>query len=356
MEEYELLLTDEKTINKNLIVKNYVTLDNKQLEKKHWYEKLFNVENPLLKTLWRFTKIIIEFFVIAFIVVTVTFFLINSVPGQTGIESGLTEPQKLAIRQQLLLDQPLIIRYFDYLKKIFQGDFGVSLSVFPRTPINNFIYDRLVTSLYVGLWSVCLTLLIGVPIGVFVGKRPNGILDSITTVIISIFSSIPSLIFAVLILILGQKLKLPYIFDVKNFATFILPGLALSLGSVIVYIKFIKTELNRELNSMHSKFCYLKGLSRTRFVWTHALKPSLFPIATFFPAVVLGSFVGSIFIERIFNITGSGNTLFNAIISQDYNIILFQVVFFSLLTILSYTLRDILYEIIDPRIRRRGGR
>lgn len=356
MKETKLKKPSSSSVMLEKIVPNYVTLDNSSLDEKKWYVKLFNVESPLLKSTWRFTKIILEFFTIAFIVITITFFLINSVPGDTGVESGLSEAQKVAVRQQLGLDLPLFNRYLNYIRDLFRGDFGVSLSVFPRTSINDFIFDRLITSLYVGLWSVCLTVMIGVPIGVIVGKRPDGILDNITTVIISILSSVPSLIFAILLLILGKNLNIPYIFDVKNFATYVLPGFALSLGSIIVYIKYIKTELNRELNSMHSKFCYLKGLSRSRFVWTHALKPSLFPIATFFPAVVLGSFVGSIFIERIFTITGSGNILFSAITSKDYNIILFQVVFFSLLTILSYTIRDILYELIDPRIRRKGGR
>nr|AJN18576.1 oligopeptide ABC transporter permease protein OppB [Mycoplasma sp. Ms02] len=339
-----------------IVENNYVSFDGELGREKSVLQKLFNFESPLLKASWRFTKIILEFFAIGFIVIAITFFLVNSIPGDTGVESGLTEAGKAAIRKELGLDLPILERFGIYLKNLFKGDFGVSLSVFQRKPINDFIWDRLFRSLYVGLWSVCLTVGIGVPIGVYVGKNPDGIVDNVTTLIISVFSSVPSLIFAILLLFVGRSVGLPYIFDQQNFATWILPGIALSLGSTIVYIRYIRTELNRELNSMHSKFCYLKGVTKSRFVWRHALKPSLFPIATFFPGVVLGSFVGSIFIERIFFITGSGNILFSAVTSKDYNIILFQVIFFSLLTILSYTLRDILYEIIDPRIRRKGGR
>ncbi|MEE3928475.1 ABC transporter permease [Mycoplasmopsis ciconiae] len=345
-----------KQNKKSYITPNYVSFDNTLSKKKNWVQRLFNIQSPLARSGFRFLKIVLEFVVISWIVVTITFFLINSIPGNTGVEDGISEGAKATIRAQLGLDQPLGVRYINYISGLLRGDLGISLSVFKFEPINSFIWDRLFKSLYVGLWSVCLTVAIGVPVGVIVGKNPDGILDNATTILISIFSSIPSLIFAVLLLIIGRELNMPYIFDFRDFATYMLPGIALSLGSIIVYIKYIKTELNRELNSMHSKFCYLKGLTRSRFVWTHALKPSLFPIATFFPGVVLGSFVGSIFIERIFLITGSGNILYNAITSKDYNIILFQVIFFSLLTILSYTLRDVLYEIIDPRIRRKGGR
>ncbi|WP_334640173.1 ABC transporter permease [Mycoplasma bradburyae] len=193
------------------------------------------------------------------------------------------------------------------------------------------------------------------PLGIWVGKNPGGLVDNISTIFVSIFSSIPSIIFALILVFVGRAANLPYVFDQNDIATYVLPGLALSLGSIIVYIKYIRTELNRELNSVHAKFAYLKGVSKNRFVWKHALKPSLFPIATFFPAVIFGSFIGSIFIEQIFLIPGSGDTLLQAIQTKDYNVILFLIVMFALLTVLSYAFRDILYELIDPRIRRRSS-
>ncbi len=103
---------------------------------------------------------------------------------------------------------------------------------------------------------------------------------------------------------------------------------------------------------MHAKFAYLKGVSRTRFVIKHALKPSLFPIITFFPFAVLGTFLGGIFVEKFFQIPGSGGLLITAIQAKDYNIILIMVVIYSAMTVLAYNIRDVMYSLIDPRVRR----
>ncbi|WP_433962527.1 ABC transporter permease [Mycoplasmopsis bovis] len=331
-----------------------VDFDNRFKRKLKWHQKLFNIKSPWIASMLKAFAVILEFFVIAFIVITITFFLINSVPGGTGLTAGLDEAAKRAVEEKYGLNQPLIIRYGIYLKNIIHLDFGISLSVFPGEKINDFVWVRFYKSFLIGIFSVMLTLVMGIPLGVYVGMNPDKLPDHIATLVVSIFSSIPSLVFALWLLLIGRKLNLPYIFNEKDISTYVLPGLALSLGSIIVYIKYIRTELNRELNSQHCKFCYLKGITKRRFVWTHALKPALFPIATFFPVVIFGSFIGSVFIEQIFFITGSGGLLLNAITSKDFNIILFMVTLFSLLTILSYTCRDALYKIIDPRVRRRG--
>ncbi|MGZ9755729.1 ABC transporter permease [Mycoplasma sp. 246B] len=334
---------------------NFIVFSNKRTKDATFVEKLFNINSPLLISSWRFFKIIAEFFIIGLIVITITFFLINAVPGSNTLTAGLDDAAKKAIEAKYGLDQALIIRYWHYIVRLFRGDFGISLSLFPAQEINSFIWERFYKSFLVGIFSVLLTVVIGISVGIWVGKNPGGIVDNVSTVLVSIFSSVPSIIFALILVFIGRLINLPYIFAQHNFITYILPGLALSLGSIIVYIKYIRTELNRELNSVHAKFAYLKGLSKNRFVWKHALKPSLFPIATFFPAVIFGSFIGSIFIEQIFFISGSGATLLQAIQTKDYNVILFLIIMFTLLTILSYATRDILYEVIDPRVRRKGA-
>ncbi|UUM19613.1 MULTISPECIES: ABC transporter permease [unclassified Mycoplasma] len=312
-------------------------------------------EHPAAQTIWKIFKIIAEFFIISFIAITITFFLINAVPGSNPLTAGLDQAQRKAIEAKYGLDLPIFSRYVNYLIGLTKLDFGISLSLFPEQPITDWIGPRLLKSFYVGIFSVLLTVLIGIPMGIWVGKNPGKFIDNASTVIVSLFSSVPSIVFALMLVFIGRSSGIPYVFNVTNLATYILPGLALSLGSIIVYIKYIRTELNRELNSVHAKFAYLKGVSKSRFVWKHALKPSLFPIATFFPGVIFGSFIGSIFIEQIFFIPGSGATLLQAIQSKDYNVILFLIIFFVVLTVLSYACRDLLYEAIDPRVRRRGA-
>ncbi|WP_036452694.1 ABC transporter permease [Mycoplasma buteonis] len=319
------------------------------------FKKLTAIDSPILRGLWKMIKIIAEFLIIGLIVISITFFLINAVPGSNSLVASAKDAAiRQAIEQKYGLNLPLMQRYLNYIYQLFHGNFGISLSLFPGQEINDFIWTRFYKSFLVGIFSVFLTVTIGISLGIWVGKNPGGIVDNVATVLVSIFSSVPSIIFALLLIFIGRVIGLPYVFDANDFSTYILPGIALSLGSIIVYIKYIRTELNRELNSVHAKFAYLKGLTKSRFVWKHALKPALFPIATFFPAVIFGSFIGSIFIEQIFFIPGSGATLLQAIQTKDYNVILFLIIIFALLTILSYATRDILYEAIDPRVRRRG--
>ncbi|WP_406614693.1 ABC transporter permease [Mycoplasma corogypsi] len=318
-------------------------------------QKLTAVDSPVLRSLWKLTKMILEFIVIAWAVITITFFLINAVAGKSGLTANLQEAVAKAIEAKYGLDQPLFVQYLVYLERLLHSDFGISYAIFPGEELNSFIWIRFYKSFLVGIFSVLITTVVGITVGVWVGRNPGGLVDNITTIVVSVFSSVPSIIFALVLVFIGRLVGLPYVFEESNFLTYILPGLALSLGSIIIYIKYIRTELNRELNSVHAKFAYLKGLTKNQFVWKHALKPSLFPIATFFPAVVFGSFLGSLFIEQIFFIPGSGATMLQAIQTKDYNVILFMVIMYTLLTIISYATRDILYEIIDPRVRKRGA-
>ncbi|MBG0730667.1 ABC transporter permease [Mycoplasma sp. 'Moose RK'] len=341
-------------INPKYIDNNKIYTVKKAKIPKFVWLKYVNFDSLPFRFFKKLVKIFLEFLIVAWIVATLVFLLIDSIPGEPGFLDGLSEAQKAAEKHAFGLDLPQAQRYFNYLWKFINFDFGISYSLRPRVPINDFIWQRFLTSFSIGIVSVFLTIAIGVPLGIAVGKNPGKFLDNFATVWIAIFSSIPSLVFALTLLIIGQKSGIPYIFNVQDFATFVLPALALSIGSIISYVRYIRFELNNELNSLHAKFAYLKNLSRNRFVWTHALKSSLFPIATFFPIVVLGSFIGSIFVEKIFLITGSGGIMIDAIQSKDNNIILFLVIVYSLLTIISYTLRDISYELLDPRIRRRA--
>lgn len=315
----------------------------------------FSFESKFMTFVTKSLKLIAEFFLLAWIVITIVFFLINSVPGESALTVGISTPEaKEAILAKYGLNRPLGVRYGDYLLGIFKGEFGVSTSLRPGVEINDFIWNRSLVSFSVGIFSVLITLVVGIPLGIFVGRKPGGLLDAFSTIFISIISAVPSLVFGLVLLLIGREIGLPFVFDIRSFLTYILPGLSLSLGSIIVYVQYIKVEMNRELNSMHAKFAYLKGATVNRFVWMHALKPSLFPIATFFPFVILGSFTGALFIEQIFQIPGSGALLFEAIISKDYNVILLLVIIYSLTTIIGYSIRDALYQIIDPRIRRGG--
>lgn len=304
-----------------------------------------------MKALKLIFKNILEFFLISWAILTIVFFLINSIPASSSLTSITNETSKKAIEAKYHLNDPLIIRYFIYLKNIFLLDFGISMSFLPGADLNSFVWTRFGTSMTIGVIALAITLLIGIPLGVFVGMKPGKIVDTTATVVTSILISIPAIIFAIILLLIGKKVGIPYVYSSNSFLTWILPALALGLSPIVSYIRYIRVEMNREINSMHAKFAALKGAKRSRFVWRHALKPSLFPVITFLPGAVLTVFIGGLFTEKVFQVPGSGGLMVSAIQTNDYNIVLFMTVVNSMTTVLAYSIRDVLYNILDPRVK-----
>lgn len=300
-----------------------------------------------------FGKILIEMILVTWVILTITFFILNAAPGKPTLAQGVPDEIAKGIEHNYGLDLPIGQQYWHYIGGLFHGDFGVSMSFQAGVPINDIVWARFGTSITIGLISLALTIFIGIPIGVWSGKNPGRFIDASSTIIISILISIPSMIFGLMLLLLGRSIGLKYIYQTSDFSTWILPAIALALPSIISYVRWIRTSLNDELKSQHAKYAYLKGMSRSSFVWRRALKPALFPIATYFPIVLLESFVGALFIEKIFMIPGSGSLTVEASQSKDIYIILFMSLMSSIMTILSFYLRDWLYIILDPRLRKR---
>ena len=314
----------------------------------------YKTDHKLFRISTNFLKILTEAILVAWIVITILFFLIDAAPGKPSISSSLPASIAKAIEDKYHLNDPIFSRYINYLWGVLHLDFGVSLSIFPGVNINDFIWERFGISLSLGIISLIFTLAIGIPLGVLAGRKPGKIADISSTILISILISIPSLIFGLLLFILGRGLNIPYIYQPGNVITYILPSLTLALPSIVSYVKYIRTSMQDEINSEYAKVVYLKGTTRKRFVYRHALKPSLFPIVTFFPFVVLTSFLGGLFIEKIFMVPGSGYVMFSASQDKDVYVILFLSLLMSLITVMAFYLRDWLYRVMDPRLRKRG--
>ena len=131
----------------------------------------------------------------------------------------------------------------------------------------------------------------------------------------------------------------------------LLPAIAMAVTTVIVYMRYIRVEFSEQFSSQHYKFMKARGVGKMRFIFRHALKPALFPVVSYLPGALLGTFVGSMFVEGIFGIPGSGGLMLDAINSKDYNIVQALVVLYTGMTVISFILRDIMYRLLDPRVR-----
>jgi len=348
-----------------------------QIKRKYnnWLKRLMNVEyiykfnnnvwQPLRKSYYKFkrkklgefiiTSLIwlIEILVITFIAISISFLIIKIDETEPQFLSSLNEIQKQIKIKQYHLDLSLIEQFGLYLKNLFNGELGISYSIAPEKPINDLLWSRMGISMILNLLAMAVSVVIGVFLAVILGRKPGGVVDGITSVGIAVVYATPGILLALYILIIGRAINVEYLFDKNEPETYILPVTSLSIAPIAAYIRLIRSELSIQLRSQHAKFAYLKGVSKTRFLFKHALKPAVFPIATFFPEALLTSFIGSFVVERIFSIPGTGNFLIEAIQTRDTNVVLIIFIITTALTVVGFRLRDILYQLVDPTIRSR---
>lgn len=295
--------------------------------------------------------VITEIFVISFIVLTIVFFLMSLMPGSNSLTSGLDPEHKAIIEHKYGYDKSVGFRFLLYIKNIFHGDFGISTSILPNNEISVFIWKRIGTSMSIGIVALILSYAIGFPLGLYVGQRQGKPIDTAASIFTAIFISIPSIVFSLVLLIIGRAIGMPYIFDKGNLATYTLPLLAIVITGIAGVMKFTRLQVVNEMNTQYARLAKVKGVSRRRFIWMHAIKPASFLVVSNLPSAFLGTIFGSMFIEVIFQIPGTGAMLFTAISAKDINVIMFVVIMLTFITVVSFRLRDVIYVMLDPRMR-----
>lgn len=288
-----------------------------------------------------------------FIITSATFFLMNALPGTPyNNQSQLSEVQLAMLNAKYGLDQPLMQRYAAYLQSVLHGDFGISLQ-FSDQPVTTLLSQRIGPSVQLGLQAVAFGTLVGVLLGVVAAMHQNTLIDTFCSIFAITGRSVPNFVVAVL----GQ-----YIFAVtlnvlpiglmnEGFRSTILPTLALSISPMADAARFIRTEMVEVLRSDYIELARAKGMSRARAAFTHGLRNALIPLITTMGPMVVSLMTGSLVVENIFAIPGIGEQFTKSILSNDYYTIMAVTILFSALLVTVILITDILYQIIDPRVR-----
>lgn len=287
-------------------------------------------------------------------ILLVLFILLELLPGSPFNDEKLTEAQKEIINVKYGLDQPVTTRFVKYIKAMLSGDFGVSYTISKNTPINTLLENRLPVSIRIGGQAVLVGTLIGLILGIIAAIKHNTIFDTITTVVSVLGVSLPSYVFAMaLIYGLGFKMKwfpLLYQIDSPVYST-ILPTISLSMFTIATIARFTRSEMLEVLGSDYMLLAESKGLNSSRIIFRHALRNALIPIITVLAPLIVGLMTGSLVIEKLFSIPGIGSLLVTAIQSNDYNVIIAIAFIYSAMYIGIMLVVDVLYGVIDPRIR-----
>ncbi|MBT9053360.1 peptide ABC transporter permease [Lactobacillus delbrueckii subsp. bulgaricus] len=287
-----------------------------------------------------------------FLVATITFFLMKMMPGSPyANEAKMTATQKAIMNKQYGLDKPVIEQYITYLASAAHGDFGISFQ-YSNQPVSSLIGARLGASAQLGLQALVVGIILGIIIGSIAAMNQGTWIDSTATIVSIIGKSVPNFVLAVLLqYYIGLKLGWFPIAGWGEAAQTIMPTIALSVGPLAETARFIRTEMVDTLSSDYVELGKAKGLSRIEVIRKHTLRNSMIPLVTLIGPYAVALMTGSMVIENIFNIPGIGEQFTKSILTNDYPTIMgvSMVYCFGLVVILLLT--DIVYSLIDPRIR-----
>ncbi|UXU54446.1 ABC transporter permease [Staphylococcus agnetis] len=291
-----------------------------------------------------------------FIIISITFFLMKLMPGSPFNDEKLSEEQKTMLNEKYGLNDPLPIQYGNYMANVVKGDFGNSFQ-YDNQPVWDLIKPRLVPSFQMGLFSMIIGIIVGLLLGVIAATRQNTWVDYLATFISVIAISVPSFVLAVLLqYVFAVRLQWFPVAGWEGISTAILPSLALSAVVVATVARYIRAEMIEVLSSDYILLARAKGNSTQRVLFGHALRNALIPVITILVPMLASILTGTLTIENIFGVPGLGDQFVRAITTNDFSVIMAITLLFSTLFIVSIFIVDILYGLIDPRIRLQGGK
>ena len=289
-----------------------------------------------------------------FVIVTISFFLMRVAPGGPfNQEKGLNPVIKANLEKVYHLDQPLWKQYLLYLNNLLHGDFGPSYNL-PDFTVAELFAEGLKISIPLGLSALVLALLFGGVLGIFAALRQNSIIDYAVIALATAGSTIPTFVIAPLIqLAFGLTFKWIWVGGWHDgaFSAVVGPVLTLMLPQLAVVARLMRGSMIESLLSHHIRTARALGLSDYAVVIRHALRGALLPIVSYAGPAAAALLTGSIIVESIFSIPGIGRYFVEAALNRDYTLVMGTVVVIALFTITFNLIVDILYAVVDPRVR-----
>ena len=285
-------------------------------------------------------------------VATLTFFLMNLVPGGPFLSEKAISPQATAaLEAKYGLDKPIMERYLTYISDAAHGDFGDSLKQRGRT-VMDIITTKFPVSARVGGISVLLSLILGIPLGCIAALKRGKFLDSFISVVATCGIAVPSFVICTLLMyFLGVKLQWLPTMGLTSWKNYIMPVVALSFYPTAYIMRLMRSSMLDVLGQDYMRTARAKGLTGGVILFKHALRNAILPVVTYVGPMMAYTITGSFVVEKIFVIPGLGGEFIKAINGRDYTLIMGTTIFLATLIIVMNVLVDIVYKIVDPRIK-----
>ncbi|PSJ62448.1 ABC transporter permease subunit [Kumtagia ephedrae] len=289
-----------------------------------------------------------------FVIVTLAFFLIRVAPGGPfNQERGLLPEIKANLEAQFGLNDPLWLQYLNYLKNLLQGNFGPSYNL-PDFTVGELFANGLPISIQLGASALALALVIGSVLGIIAALNQNRVADYAVIATATAGSTIPTFVVAPVIqLLFGLTWSLLPIggWNDGAFLNRIGPTITLALPQIAIVARLMRGSMIESLRSHHIRTARALGLSEWSVVVRHALRGALLPIVSYAGPAAAALLTGSIIVETIFAVPGVGRYFVDAALNRDYTLVMGTVVVIAIFTILFNLIVDILYAVVDPRVR-----
>jgi len=286
---------------------------------------------------------------------TLTFFLMNTIPGSPFLTEKSTPQQIQLANEKYGLDKPLVVQLKNYIVNYLHGDLGVSLKMQEGTPVKNIMFGqgKFILSIKLGICAIIVAVLLGIPLGCLAAYKRGTWIDGLLRVLTTVGVAIPTFVLAATLLIFfAVKLQwLPTLSgSLTSWKAYVMPVISLSFYDVCYIAKLTRTSMLDAINQDYIRTAKAKGVKNKWIVLKHALRNSLIPVITFLGPLTAFIVTGSFVVETTFSIPGLGKYFVDGVINRDYPVIMATTVVVSILVIVMNLVVDIAYKIVDPRI------
>lgn len=301
-----------------------------------------------------------------FLVLTVNFLLLQLMPGSPFDGEKMTEAQKIILEEKYGLNDPIPTQYIRYMQGVLKGDFGISFKL-QNQEVTDLVLTRIPYTIKPGMLALLIGILVGTTSGAIAAMKRNSWADHTITVISVLGVSIPSFVLAAFLqyFICNKLGWLPVLYQPANelrgitvwdeMKSLLLPAISLAVPVIASLMRYMRSELIEVLNTDYILLARAKGLTKSQVIVQHALRNALIPVITVVGPMVVSIMTGSLVIEQFFGVPGLSQLLLNSVTMTDQFLTLGIAFFYAFLYVVVILIIDLLYGVIDPRIRLAGG-
>jgi oligopeptide transport system permease protein len=287
-----------------------------------------------------------------FILASMTFFLMKAIPGDPFTSEKRVSPEIRALLEEKYgLDKPMYVQYFKYIGDIVQGDFGVSMN-YLNQGVTDMIVKTFTASLKIGIFAIIISIIVGVLLGLLAAVYHRKLIDDVTMVLAVIGIAVPSFLLASLLqYVFAFKLGWFNVMGFDGPLDYVLPVAALSASPIAFIARLTRSSMLEVLHADYIKTAKAKGLKWPAIMFKHVVRNGILPVVTYVGPMTANIITGSVVIEQIFNIGGIGKVFVESITNRDYTMIMGITIFYGILLMFARFLTDIVYVLVDPRIK-----